>query len=367
MADPNNPASFGNVTPPQDTGRVWWVQSPYATASDDVQSNWLQIRTWLGTFFATITDLNTLASTVSSLATTVAGKVDATRQVATTNSLTGGGDLSANRTLQLVNDSSSPGNTKLYGTNGAGVRGWYDQPSSSAAGFASQRTATTTGNITNSDRNGVVYLAPTSGAQTFTFVRTSFVALDRVFLEHIGTQPCTISAGTDGFNTAGNDTFTLYPGEACWVVYEGTADPYWRVAIPGSLTLAANQYAALNNAGTALEARVDKREIRFSAPITANGDYIMWLAGDMPISQANFKTRTWSGTCDIKIQRADSGAPTTWADINGFTTAQSQTTTPVDRASTDTSGDGTAYRVSVTNASSLTGLCVTCEGVRTAN
>ena len=30
--------------------------------------------------------------------------------------------------LQLVNDSASPGNTKLYGTNGSGVLGWYDQP-----------------------------------------------------------------------------------------------------------------------------------------------------------------------------------------------------------------------------------------------
>lgn len=58
--------------------------------------------------------------------------------------LSGGGDISASRTfnvnvqnsieitsdtLQLVNDSASPGNDKLYGTNGSGVKGWYDQPS----------------------------------------------------------------------------------------------------------------------------------------------------------------------------------------------------------------------------------------------
>ena len=30
--------------------------------------------------------------------------------------------------LQLVGDAASPGNTKLYGTNGSGVKGWYDQP-----------------------------------------------------------------------------------------------------------------------------------------------------------------------------------------------------------------------------------------------
>lgn len=31
--------------------------------------------------------------------------------------------------LQLSGDSASPGNSKLYGTNGSGTKGWYDQPS----------------------------------------------------------------------------------------------------------------------------------------------------------------------------------------------------------------------------------------------
>lgn len=30
--------------------------------------------------------------------------------------------------LKLVNDSTTPGNLKLYGTNGTGTKGWYDQP-----------------------------------------------------------------------------------------------------------------------------------------------------------------------------------------------------------------------------------------------
>ena len=46
-----------------------------------------------------------------------------------TKSVTGGGDLTANRTIELVNDQDTPGNDKLYGTNGSGVKGWYDQPS----------------------------------------------------------------------------------------------------------------------------------------------------------------------------------------------------------------------------------------------
>ena len=55
-------------------------------------------------------------------------KVATSRSVATQYSLAGGGDLSANRTLNLVNDTASPGNNKVYGTDGSGVRGWKDDP-----------------------------------------------------------------------------------------------------------------------------------------------------------------------------------------------------------------------------------------------
>lgn len=32
--------------------------------------------------------------------------------------------------IKLSGDSASPGNSKLYGTNGSGTKGWYDQPTS---------------------------------------------------------------------------------------------------------------------------------------------------------------------------------------------------------------------------------------------
>lgn len=51
-----------------------------------------------------------------------------TRLINTQYSITGGGDLSADRTHQLVNDVATPGNSKYYGTNGAGARGWFDLP-----------------------------------------------------------------------------------------------------------------------------------------------------------------------------------------------------------------------------------------------
>ncbi len=69
---------------------------------------------------ATQTALNAKASTT----TTVTGA----------SSVTGGGDLSANRTLSLVGDSASPGNSKYYGTNAGGTKGWYTITGGGASG-----------------------------------------------------------------------------------------------------------------------------------------------------------------------------------------------------------------------------------------
>jgi len=50
--------------------------------------------------------------------------VSVTREIRTTGSLTGGGDLSVDRTLSLVNDQISPGPGRHYATDGAGAKGW---------------------------------------------------------------------------------------------------------------------------------------------------------------------------------------------------------------------------------------------------
>jgi hypothetical protein len=246
-------------------------------------------------------------------------------------------------------------------SNGAGALPTFQAASGGgAAGFASLRVVTATGNITNSDRNGVVYLNTASAGQTATLVRTSFTALDRLLVENIGSAAWTVSAGTDGFNTAGNDSFVLYPGEGCWITYEGTADPYWRTAIPGSLTLAANQVMVLNNAGTAFEARTQKPEWRLTLPITANGTYALGLEGDLPVNWVNWKCRTVGGTASIQVRKNGTA-------VNGFGSAVALTSTAGDTASTGTSGDGAYWDVVVTSASSLTGIALVAEGVRTGN
>jgi hypothetical protein len=232
-----------------------------------------------------------------------------------------------------------------------------------ADGYASQRTITATGNITNADRNGVVYI--NGSGITATFVRTGFSPRDRVLLINIGNGTATISAGTDGFNIAGNNSFSLFPGEEREVVYEGTANPYWRVAVPSTIQLAANQVATLNNAGTGFEARTEKVVSSFFLPITGNvaggaaqGQICMW--GNKPCTLTAVRARTLAGTCSIQIRRNGTA-------INGFATAVAQTTTVTGTVSNEPLTQDNLLDVVVTNASNLTGLFINFLGVRTAD
>jgi hypothetical protein len=59
-----------------------------------------------------------------------------TRAVNTQHSLTGGGNLSADRTLSLVNDAASPGNSKYYGTDSGGTKGYHALPAAGPGGEA---------------------------------------------------------------------------------------------------------------------------------------------------------------------------------------------------------------------------------------
>lgn len=72
-------------------------------------------------------------SDVTGLVTDLAGKVPTSRVVGGQDSIViaNGTDLSADVFLNLVGDDDTPGGNKVYGTNGAGVKGWKNDPSSS--------------------------------------------------------------------------------------------------------------------------------------------------------------------------------------------------------------------------------------------
>lgn len=76
-------------------------------------------------------DVNKPVSTAAQ--TALDAKADETITVSGGTSLTGGGDLTANRTLALVNDSATPGNSRYYGTDGAGAKGFHTLPAGDPA------------------------------------------------------------------------------------------------------------------------------------------------------------------------------------------------------------------------------------------
>lgn len=85
------------------------------------------------------------------------------RQVATTNSLTGGGTLNVDRTLQLVNDTGAPGADKVYGTDAGGVRGWRTSPAPAGVSYLANNEVHTAGKSTapitiNANAGGTVTL-----------------------------------------------------------------------------------------------------------------------------------------------------------------------------------------------------------------
>ena len=63
----------------------------------------------------------------------LSAKADTTTTITGTSSVSGGGNLAANRTLSLVNDSATPGASKYYGTDNSGTKGYFSLPNASSS------------------------------------------------------------------------------------------------------------------------------------------------------------------------------------------------------------------------------------------
>lgn len=99
-----------------------------------------------------LTDSNTVDFTYNDAGNTITA--DVKTQLSITSDSSG---------IKLVNDSSTPGNTKYYGTNSSGVKGFYDIPAVGSAGdiqetsFSLTNNQSTVANITGlAFANGVV-------------------------------------------------------------------------------------------------------------------------------------------------------------------------------------------------------------------
>lgn len=65
-----------------------------------------------------------------------------TVSIATQHSLTGGGDLTSTRTLNLVNDQASPAADHYYGTDAQGAKGFHPLPAGGGGGSSGGATGT---------------------------------------------------------------------------------------------------------------------------------------------------------------------------------------------------------------------------------
>ena len=147
--------------------------------------------------------------------------------------------------------------------------------------YQATRSMTATGNITSTDIGDLVEC---SGTFTATLVETSFTDGQFVDILNIGTGTITVSAGTNGINRAGNDSFTLEQDEQVRVTYSSGTDPMWRAAIPNTLTGTSGQMIVLD--GSAVPAYVD-----ISGDVTVSNTGVTTIgAGKVTISMLDDTT-----------------------------------------------------------------------------
>jgi hypothetical protein len=227
------------------------------------------------------------------------------------------------------------------------------------------RAASATGNITSSDRLGLVVGTGTS--VTLTMVASGYGAGDWTDVKNANAdngnanQAITLAvSGSEDINADGTTSVSIAPGDTVRIMRAVTSgSPQWQSLSPvGYLALGANQMAVVNSAGTAQEARTQKRAYTVSLAVTADGTYQLPPWPDMPATGVDVQSHTWGGTCSIKIQKAG-------ADANGYGSAVAQTTSLTTTTSTETYTKGAKMQVVVSSASSLTGLAFTINAVQT--
>lgn len=109
-----------------------------------------------------------------------------------TGSIIGGGDLTTDRTLTLVGDSVNPGNSKYYGTDSGGTKGYYDLPTGSSGGTIGVPTSRQI--IANSGVGSIIGGGDLSSDRTLTLVGDSATPGN---YKRYGTN----SGGTKGYYT----------------------------------------------------------------------------------------------------------------------------------------------------------------------
>lgn len=106
----------------QRKGGTWTSRTP-----EQFKSDLVLVKSDVG-----LSDVNNTSDLAKPISTDAQTALDAKANQSVTvsggTSLAGGGDLTTDRTLTLVNDSAAPGNDQYYGTDAAGTKGYHAIP-----------------------------------------------------------------------------------------------------------------------------------------------------------------------------------------------------------------------------------------------
>jgi hypothetical protein len=231
-------------TPDGDSNNIPFVDDDAPTTPFEGQLWWDTDDTTTGAELA-VTDTDTIDLTL--LSGTISGDVNT--QMSVTSDTSG---------IKLVNDESSPGNSQLYGTNGSGVKGWYDQPTGGAANTATwEYYYELTGPITSTpadSRGNVWYDCDcTSGSVTLELPLASTV-LGKYYAirktENSTNQAMLVRSGSDVIDTVGGGSVIAGAGWMARIIF-AAEDGKWvncnKFVTTGSLTLFATGYALVND------------------------------------------------------------------------------------------------------------------------
>lgn len=138
--------------------------------------------------------------------------------VTTSNSVEGDG--SGGNPIMLVNDAAAPGNNKFYGTNGAGVRGWYTVSGEANAGV-------------NVGVSGAEVYAGKSGVN---LQFRKLVAGTNMTVTQSG-DVITFASTASGGGGEGSSYAVYNAGNGCYVVADNTGTTFAKNTSTGEFTL----------------------------------------------------------------------------------------------------------------------------------
>ena len=231
------------------------------------------------------------------------GKADKTITITGTKSLTGGGDLSANRTLELVNDAASPGNNKFYGTSGSGVRGFFSLPT--ATGDVTGPASSVANNFSSfADTTGKVLKDSGKKASDFQ------TALTIGNLTETASSILTITGGTgaiigSGLTIAVQQADTTHPGylsSTDWNTFNGKQAALGFTPISNALTSAQIIVGNASNVAAAVAMSGDA-SIANTGAVTVSkiGNVSVSLGGSFTTSGAFTTTLTATGNTAVTL------------------------------------------------------------------